>query len=54
MQPEAMAKPYLKLLSDLEYFQRRNKEQNATAERMARRIAALQGVITKMKKSKSK
>jgi hypothetical protein len=48
---EKMEKPYLKLLADTEYLSRRYKEERSEVARMARRISALQGVITKMKKA---
>lgn len=49
---ENMEKPYLGLLADVDYLNRRHRELQADNKRMARRIAALQGVITRMKSKK--
>jgi hypothetical protein len=51
---EAMAKPFVNLVSERERYERYYKSEREDNKRLARRIAALQGVITKMKKSKSK
>jgi hypothetical protein len=50
---EKMEQPYLQLLRDNEFLNRRYKEQQADLQRMAKRIWAYQGVITKMKKKAS-
>jgi hypothetical protein len=51
---EAMAKPFVNLVSERERYERYYKSEREDNKRLARRIAALQGVITKMKNSKSK
>jgi hypothetical protein len=48
---EAMAKNYQHLINDRDFYKRRYEEEKALGERMARRISALRGVITKMKKA---
>lgn len=47
---ERMEKPYVQLLNDVERFRKRLREEKAENVILTRRIAALQGVITKMKK----
>ena len=47
---EVMAKNHAQLVRDKEWYERRYKEGQASGQRMARRISALQGVITRMKK----
>lgn len=47
---EAMAKNHTQLLSDLEFYKRRFKEEQQAAQRLARRNATLRGLVTKMKK----
>lgn len=48
---ELMASNYISLQRDLETYKRWYKEQRESNNRMARRISALQGVITRMKKN---
>lgn len=47
---EKMASNYIALQNDRDYYKRRYQEEQASKERMSRRINALKGVITKMKK----
>ena len=47
---EIMAKEYYKLLSDRDFYVRKFKEEYAQTKRLLRRIRALKGVITKMKR----
>jgi hypothetical protein len=47
---EVMAQNYVTLQNDRDRHKRNWEYQKAESERMARRIAALQGVITKMKR----
>lgn len=49
---ELMASNFIALQNDRDYYKRRLNEESESGERMARRIRALQGVITKMKKKK--
>ena len=50
---EKMAGNYTQLQSDRDWFKSRNEELRKSNSRMARRIAALQGVITKLKKKQA-
>ena len=49
---EVMAQNHVKLQNERDMYARWYKDSKARGERMARRIAALQGVITKMKKAR--
>lgn len=46
---EKMASNYIALENDRNYYKRRYEEKQSECERMARRIFALKGVITKQK-----
>lgn len=48
---ESMAQNYVRLQNERDRYERWYKDSKASGERMARRIAALRGVITKMKKA---
>lgn len=48
---EKMASSYTSLQNDRDMYKRWYQEGNVRNQKMARRIAALQGVITKMKKA---
>jgi hypothetical protein len=50
---ERIEAPYKKLLDDAQRYQQWYRDECATNRKMARRIAALQGVITRMKKRKA-
>lgn len=47
---EKMAQSYDRMRDDRDRWQRRANESQAEAERLARRIAALKGTITRMKR----
>lgn len=49
---EKMASNYTFLQNERDKYERWYKQERASNERMARRISALQGVITRMKKAK--
>lgn len=51
---ELMASNYLKLQADLESWKKWGKEKQAKLEAAERRIIALKGVITKLKKKSAK
>ena len=46
---ERMENPYLQMLNDTVFYKRRYQEVCEDNKRIARRVAALQGVITRMK-----
>lgn len=47
---EKMELPYLRLLDDVAHLKEKHRERNAAIDHLNRRIASLQGVITRMKK----
>lgn len=49
---EAMAANFIKLQNDVDYYKRRYTEESEAGQRLARRNAALRGVINRMKKKK--
>lgn len=50
---EGMQKPYLQLLSDVDYYKRKCQAANEKSSKLEKRIASLKGVITRMKKKKA-
>lgn len=47
---ELMSKNYLQMQSDMDWFRRKLQQERDDNKRMARRIAAYQGIIKKLKK----
>lgn len=50
---ELMARNYIQLQRDLDYYKNRNNGLSQDKEKLYRQISALKGVITKVKKQKS-
>lgn len=49
---ELMAKNHQQLINERDMYERWNNQKNATIERLRKRIAGLQGYITRLKKSR--